>query len=140
MHPWRGDSNTPRIKLGRYADELRLWLRGEAGFPAHMYLIVEISRPERAQIVFTDPYEGGRGDWHSFFLHLPGMMFALAVGKTVDQLWRDMCFYNNRAHPILVCDELTGHFEQLMARRVRTSRKTAAFLKAKAKADKERQH
>ena len=135
VHSWRGGESAPQIELGPYSDKLRKWVRGELRFPTHMYLIVEISRPGRAQIAFTAPYEGKRGGWHSYFLHLPGMMFALAVGRTVDQVWRELCFWNNSAHPILVCDELTQHFEQLMVRRLRSSRKTAAFLRAKAKAD-----
>jgi hypothetical protein len=33
VHPWEGGKIDPRIELGPYAESLRRWLRGDAGFP-----------------------------------------------------------------------------------------------------------
>ncbi len=31
----------------------------------------------------SDPYEGVRQGWHTHFFHVPGILFMMAVGKTV---------------------------------------------------------
>jgi len=102
-----------------------------------MYLLAVVSPPLRAQISLIDPFEGRRKEWRSFFVHAPGVTFALNVGKTVDEWMQAMCT-NNPGHPILISEGLTGHFERLMVETVQKSRKTQAYLKARAKADQER--
>jgi hypothetical protein len=62
----------------------------------------------------------------------------LNAGKTVDKAMQFMCIHNNPGHPINISEGLTGHFEQLMVETVQKSRKTQAYLKARAKADQER--
>lgn len=84
VHSWRGGETEPRIELGPYAEQIRTWLIGEPGVPEHVYLIAAVSRPELAQITLHDPYEGECEGWHSFFLHVSGILFMLAIGKTVD--------------------------------------------------------
>jgi hypothetical protein len=130
VHPWVKTSREPRIQLGPYSDRIRLWLRGEGDFPAHVYLVIAISRPQRAQISAIDPYESIRQECRCFILHVPGLMFLLHVGKTVDPLMRALCFFRNPGRPICVSDDLTGTFERQLARSLHESRKTQPFLKA----------
>ncbi len=92
----------------------------------------------RAQITLNDPYEGVREPWRTFLVHVPGLMFTLAVGKTVDESLRQLCIHDNPGNPISVSDWVTGQFEQLMVRTLRKAHKTQAYLRSKAKVDEER--
>lgn len=134
VHPWKTGRTEPRIELGPYSEDIRKWLIGEGSFPKHVYLITAIERPARAQIALNDPYEGVRGGGHNFFVHVPGLLFMLTVGKTVDESMQWLCIHNNPRNPINISDGLTNSYEQLMAGTVQQARKTNAYLKAKAKA------
>lgn len=127
VHSWKGGEREPRIQLGPYSENIRKWLRGEANFPEHVYLVTVIEKPERAQITLLDPYEGVRQQWRSFFFHVPGLLFMLNVGKTVDLPMRWLCTQNNPGHPIVVSEDLTGNFEKLAIETVKKSRKTTAY-------------
>lgn len=124
----------PRIELGPYSEEIRKRLLGVGYFPQFLYLVMVIEKPERAQITINDPYEGVREGWRTHFVHVPGVLFMMALGKTVDESVRALAI-NNSGNPINVSQALTGDFEKLMAETLRRSRKTDAFLQAKAKAD-----
>jgi hypothetical protein len=136
VHAWRGNSTEPRIELGPYSDRIRLWLRGEGDFPKHVYLIAAISRPERAQISLNDPYESESREWHSFILHVPGLMFMLHVGKIVDASMQALCFFTNPGHPICVSDDLTRSFERQLAESFQQSRKTQPYFRAMARIER----
>jgi hypothetical protein len=133
VHSWSGHAREPRIDLGPYAERIRKWLLGEADFPAHVYLTVMVSRPLRAQIVFNDPWEGKRQANRNYFTHVPGIMFMLTVGKQMPTESSRICLHKNPGHPIIISDELTDKFERQFARMYLESRKTAAFLRSKAK-------
>jgi hypothetical protein len=124
--------------LARTLTEYRLWLRDECEFPEHVYLLAAISRPERAQITVSDPYESERRGGHSFVLHVSGLMFMLHVGKTVDLSLQALCFLRNPGRPICVSDDLTRTFERQLALSFQQSRKTQPSLKAMGKIERER--
>ena len=84
-----------------------------------------------------DPYEGVRQGWRTHFAHVPGVLFLMAVGKTVDDSVRTLSI-TNAGNPINLSDAFTEDFEKLMVEAVRHSHKTQAYLRAKAKADAER--
>lgn len=44
-----------------------------------------VEKPERAQIIMNDPYEGVRQGWRTYFTHVPGILFTLSLGKTVSE-------------------------------------------------------
>jgi hypothetical protein len=138
VHPWLGNSAEPRIELGPYSDRIRLWLRGEGMFPEHVYLLAAISRPQRAQITLNDPYESERRGWRTFIFHVPGLMFMLLIGKTVDLSMRALCFFTNPGHPICVSDDLTHTFERQLAQSFQQSRKTQSYLGAMGRIEQER--
>ena len=128
-HSWNGTSTAP-LEPGPYADAIRRWLRAEADFPKHVYLRVVIASPQAAQIALTGPYETPRDTWHHFFLHVPGLVLLLDVGKTVREVERSLCFYHDLEHPIVVCDEFMRHCSTMMAAEMKNSRKTNAYLRA----------
>jgi hypothetical protein len=138
VHSWSGTRKDPRIELGPYSDGIRTWLRGESEFPRHIYLVAVLSRPQRAQITMVDPYEAIRQEWRSFFFHIPGLLFVLNVGKTVDETMQYLCIQNNPAHPVNISDKLTDQFEQLFVENFRQARKTKPFLRLMDKIGHER--
>jgi hypothetical protein len=137
VHSWKGDTTDPRIELGPYSEAIRKWLRAESGFPVNLYLVMVVEKPLRAQITMNDPYEGVREGWRTHFVHVPGVLFMMALGRMVDESVRVLAI-NNNGNPINVSNELTGSFEKLMVESLLKSRKTQAFLRAKAKHDKTR--
>lgn len=137
VHSWKKDAREPRIQLGSYSEEIRKWLLGIGEFPQFLYLIVIVEKPERAQITMNDPYEGKREGWRTHFFHVPGVLFMMALGKTVDESLRALAI-NNTGNPINVSKALTDDFERLMVESLMKSRKTKAFLRAKAKHDADR--
>lgn len=96
-----------------------------------------IEKPHRAQITMNDPYEGVREGWRTHFVHVPGVLFMMAMGKTVDESVRALSIMN-AGNPINISDALTEKVEQLMVETLRQSHKTQAYLRAKAKADIDR--
>src|SRR5437773_2632564 len=85
----------------------------------------------------NDPYEGVRQGWRTHFVHVPGLLFMMALGKTVDDSVRALSI-TNAGNPINVSDTLTDKVEMLMVETLRSSHKTHAFLRAIQKADAER--
>jgi len=65
-------------------------------------------------------------------------MEELLLPCTVDEAMQSICIHNNPGNPINISEGLTSHFERLMVETVQKSRKTQAYLKARAKADQER--
>jgi hypothetical protein len=132
VHSWKGGEKSPMIQLGPYSDEIRLWLRGESSFPKNICLDVMLSRPERALIAITGPLESTRKGWRTFFLYVPGIVFNLQVGKTIEPEMRATCFHEDPTHPILVADAITDMVWQRLGKQFHESRKTKGYLAAKA--------
>jgi len=137
VHPWKKDTTDPRIDLGPYSEEIRKWLRGRNAFPKNVYLTVVMEKTQRAQITMNDPYESVRQGWRTHFVHVPGVLFMMALGKTVDDSVRALSI-TSAGNPINLSDTLTDNFEKLMVETLRNSHKTQAYLRAKTKADAER--
>lgn len=133
VHSWTGDGQEPRIQLGPYSDSIRLWLLGDGPFAAHINLAVIVSPPLRAQITFSDPREGVKQGWRSYYSHVPGILFMMSAGKDVSPEMQWFCFHNNPGHPIAVSEDITAHIERMFAGAYNKSRKTRAFVNSRAK-------
>jgi hypothetical protein len=70
----------PQIELGPYQDQIRKYLKGEAGVPERVDVIVVLSMLEKPMLGMCLPlsYRGDSG--HRYRFHIPGMMFDSAVG------------------------------------------------------------
>jgi hypothetical protein len=138
VHPWSGTDREPRIELGPYAEEIRKWLRGEGLWPQNITLTMAVSRPERAQITMNDPYRGVSDSVSRiYFMHVLGVLFVLNIGKKIPPHMKALCLKHNIDAPIIVSDDLTNKIEHLFASMYRKSRKTAAFLRAKERRNRE---
>lgn len=135
VHSWKCDDHITKIELGPYADSIRKWLLGKNRFPEHACLQIAVSTPEKAQILFINPYEGRRSEWHSFFVYVLGVLFVIHVGKQVRNA-SELCFFQNPAHPIWVWEQINSDFEKVFASQYRRAHKTQALFRAKARRDK----
>lgn len=112
VHSWSGTEIGPRINLGHYGEEIRKFLRHEAPFPKFVALTVGVLPPPVKQISFCQPYRGCVDEFHHFVFYVPGMLFALSVGKRIG-LAKENCFYSNPLHPIVVAD-MSGDIQAMI--------------------------
>jgi hypothetical protein len=138
VHSWKGGEKGPLIELGPYADPIRTWLRGETGFPKSICLAVTLSRPDRTLVTINEPVQTMFKRWHSFLLQVPGVLFVLNTGKTIEADMRAVCFYVNPSHPVFVSEDITGKWNQRLGEHCRESRKSKRYLESlvKQKPDK----
>lgn len=133
IHSWRGNTCDPVIDLGPYTERLRTFLRGETSFPERVALTIGVLTPSKAQktISMTQPYRGSNRDWHNFLFYIPGIEFAISVGKAVGEERRGECFYTNPLHPIYVIDfseDIRG-VQRMMFKNAKIARNVHKYIK-----------
>ncbi len=136
VHSWLGGEANPRIELGPYSEALRKFLVGLTSFPENVALLVEIVPPSAASIGILDPCERVRDQWHTFFCYVPGVLFALSVGKQLSEEVRVGCFAGNSNHPLLVSNDIHEKLDGLLKKKYFStpkSRKLQATLNARKK-------
>ncbi len=133
VHSWSGLTKEPMIDLGEYADTIRTWLRGEAGFPKDATLTITLSKPETALIVLQQPVEIRGVPWRRYRFYVPGVMFSLNVGPAIELEMRMICFHQMPAHPVFISNEITRTFNERLGKDYVESRKTKGYLKQKEK-------
>ena len=138
IHSWKAGRQSPRIELGKYSEPLRTWLRGETPFPAHMYLVVCVAPPQVAQISMFPPYEARRHGWHVFFSYVPGLLFILNVGRTVDNGRKLLAHGTTLTTRSLIPKDSFRISRTRPRARFKNARKTQSFLRAMEKIAKER--
>lgn len=104
VHSWSGSETTPLIDLGKYGESARTYLLGQSPFPQNIVLTIGASPPPVKMISFHNPYRGLQPECHNFLFYVPGLEFALLVGRAAPALSKQSCFATNPLHPILVCD------------------------------------
>lgn len=104
VHSWKKGKSAPMIQLGKYGEEFRQFLLGKRKFPKHATLVVGMSRPEDAVIGFMMPHFRGVSTCHQFVFYVPGIVFVLQVGKEISDFERQLCFYSDPLHPIILAD------------------------------------
>jgi hypothetical protein len=104
VHSWKRGETAPVIELGEYGESVRTFLLGETAFPGMMALTVGVTPPPVKMISFHYPYRGSESAYHNFLFYVPGIEFALHVGRRVPAAVKQTCFATNPFHPTLVCD------------------------------------
>jgi hypothetical protein len=104
VYSWKKEKSATMIQLGKYGEEFRKFLVGKGKFPKHATLVVGVNPPGNAPIGFTMPYFRGVSTYHQFLFYVPGIMFVLSVGKQITDYERQICFYHNELHPIIVAN------------------------------------
>lgn len=83
---------------------MRAFLIGESPFPRDMVLAVGVSSPPVKIVSFHYPCQGSESTYRNFLFYVPGIEFALLVGRTVPAESKQTCFATHPLHPVLVCD------------------------------------
>ena len=130
VHSWRGGEKAPLIELGSYSDPIRMWLLGETAFPKNTYLSVNLARPGGILVSMHEPVRSTFTEWHTFLLQVPGTLFILHIGKTIEADMRECCFYTNPGHPVFVSDDVTAEVNRRLASHYGESKKTKSYLKS----------
>jgi hypothetical protein len=112
VHSWRKGETKNWIELGPYREEIRKFLRGEGPFPKYVGLTLGIIPRPVKQISFCLPYRGSRDACHYYMFYVPGIAFALSVGKRLGDA-KENCFYSNPLHPV-VATPLAGDIKAVM--------------------------
>lgn len=105
VHSWSGSQTArPLIELGEHTESVRTFLLGQSPFPRDLVLTIGVSSPPVKMISFHHPYRGSETAYHSFLFYVPGIEFALLVGRRIAIESKETCFATHPLHPILVCD------------------------------------
>jgi len=136
VYSWDAAETEPRIQLGSYSDRIRLWLRSEGEFPQRVHLVAVLSRPQMAKPSLCEPFEQSGLGWLRFDFRVPGLLFILNIGTTVDAGIRAVSV-NTPPHAIHVDDRLIARSEQLLLEHFQRNRKPTAFWDAMKKIGRE---
>lgn len=132
VHSWKGGISEPSIDLGPYSDKIREWLCGKGDFPANVRLGVTVFPPEGDIVTLLPPMQMKRTPrWYTLFC--AGVWFQLHVGGAINAPDPKVCFYTNPDHPILVSMGLRDALLERFDREFQNSRKSNAYVRAKAK-------
>jgi hypothetical protein len=84
--------NVPLIDLGPYRERLRRYLLGDGEFPDDVVLWVAVCRAPLPPPVMSFPSGGrNREGIHFYTFDIPGLSFALHVGKQIPMRSRELC-------------------------------------------------
>jgi hypothetical protein len=131
VHTWPG---CPKLNLGKYAEELRKYLRNETPFPKIMALIVQVVASEEPPWTAHSPIETQSHPCHLFNFYVRGIDFTLAVGKQTPEYLRHVCLLANPVHPVIVSAEVGIEELKIMKRlmeRSKPSRKLTILYKGR---------
>lgn len=128
VHSWEDGKTEPIIDLAKYRESFRLFLMREGPFPERAYLTIGVTPPEKAVIGFNLPMLRGTHPYHHYLFYVPGIIFALGVGKQVTAEHKQTCFFSDPLHPIIVAD-LSQDIYKLVGRRTRRAVKSQEVQK-----------
>jgi hypothetical protein len=131
VHSWSGARTEPMIDLGDYTEPIRTWLKGETAFPRDVTLTIMCSRPENTFVVLSQPVEVKGKAWRNYWFYVPGVMFFLNIGPTIELEMRTCCFYHMPAHPVFISDDIIKKFHERLGKDYMDSRKAKGYLKQK---------
>ncbi len=106
-HSWKSGPSSiiPRIELGCYGESIRCFLFCDGPFPEHVALGISVMPTPVTTMLSYEPRAGRKsGGVHHFSFYVPGVLFTLSVGEGVAGKAKDICFYGNPLHPILIKD------------------------------------
>jgi len=129
VHSWAGDRKMPMIELGPYGDRVRHFLLGTGRFPAHMSLHVMVAPKDHALVTIGQPYRGRAKAYRNFAFYVPGIQFVLYVGRQITDAIKQLCFYRNPSHPIVVYDT-SERFFNIMREMARTAHKSKRIIRS----------
>ena len=114
-----------KLELGPYAEELRQFLLGTAGFPADIVLAVTVnSTPAtgKNEMMVFPWLKDHRPNMRQFSFVIPGVTFQMFTGKGITKAVRDMCIVRSPANYIYMAPSMEEANMTNMARLLAKSR------------------
>ena len=126
IHGWNLDGSIP-VQLGPFGESFREYLMGKAGFPGNCALLVSVREGKAIDRLTHAPVGERKGLCHVYKFPMPGLAFALAVGKNIPSQFRSGCFANVPGNPIMVTPILENWLRNDAAQTLQKNRDKKAF-------------
>jgi hypothetical protein len=115
INEWHLVEPGPKLDLGPYEEELRLFLLGNADFPANAAVVLSISgeRDVGASAMAVFPYFKNHNNncrQHNFTMN--GLTFDLFVGKSLPAAYRAMCLWRSPNRPVFFAGSMDSQVVQ----------------------------
>ena len=101
IHPWNDDGSVP-VPLGPYAEPFRRYLQGDQEFPEDVALLLTVREGDEVSRLTATPVGKRQGSFRVYKFPMPGLAFAIAVGRGISDQARRFCFVHGVGHPIAV--------------------------------------
>jgi hypothetical protein len=101
IHSWNTDGSIP-VRLGPFSEAFRRYLMGISPFPTHCALVVTVREGSDVSRLTYAPIGERRGNYRLYKFPMPGLGFAIAIGKRLPHQLRRNCFVRGPAHPIVL--------------------------------------
>jgi len=134
-HTWHIGGAISTITLGPYKEALRKFVRGEANFPNHMVLMVEIAAKPNPFLGVIPPIRMVQKDFCRYVFYISGILYRLAVGKAIPADTHRISFSSKEWKPIFLRDDVSTdvtHIIKSLSVGSKKSKKLEEFLKTKS--------
>lgn len=101
IYHWKEDGSIP-VELGPFQEEFREHLMGLKPFPQDCTLLLAVREGDEISRLTASPTTTRQGNFHVHTFPMPGLGFALAVGKNIPAKHREACFVHGPENPIIV--------------------------------------
>jgi hypothetical protein len=89
-----------QIELAKYSEPTRLFLNGDAGFPANTVVTVVVSSLPEVHLMATMPQTKKCEGYTSHFFSIPGLDFTVDIGARIPAMLQEACLYRGLRRPI----------------------------------------
>jgi hypothetical protein len=99
--PWNADGSIP-VELGPFKEQFRQYLLDAKlqAFPRNCSLLLAVREGKEVSHLMIPPTSARRDNFRVHKFPMPGLAFALAVGKNLPANHREMCFVHGAGNPI----------------------------------------
>jgi hypothetical protein len=104
VHVWEFEGDKISINLGPDLDELRLFVLGQAAFPADMALSISIAGNANPLLATVSPVPIAADGFDQFQFYVPGIMYTFQVGKAIPADTHKMAFSSPNIKVVFVRD------------------------------------
>jgi hypothetical protein len=100
IHGWNTDGTIP-VNLGRYDDEFRRFILGEADFPKDAVLAVMVREGGVIDRLTHTPAGVAGAQVSTYQFPIPGFSFVLTIGTNIPERTSQYCFVRGLGRPIV---------------------------------------
>jgi len=101
IYRWKDDGSIP-VNLGPFREKFREYLMDLKPFPRDCCLLLAVREGDEFNRLTASPVSKRKDNYHVHTFPMPGLGFALAVGKNIPANHREKCFVHGSGNPIIV--------------------------------------